>query len=92
MCKLYSIVSHTHEVGCVQIWGTDHTNDTQRVVSCKGSLIVCIFMCMQDMNVMFIYFPNGRYIEYLPLTYATNENKILQLHYKYYKYYKQHSR
>jgi len=55
-------------------------------------LIVCIFMCMQDMNVMFVYFPNDRYIDYLSLTYATNKNKVLQLHYKYYKYCKQHSR
>jgi len=39
-----------------------------------------------------IYFPNGRYIDYLSLTYATNKNKILKLHYKYYKCYKQHSR
>jgi len=47
---------------------------------------------MQDMNVMFVYFPNDRYIDYLSLTYATNKNKVLQLHYKYYKYCKQHSR
>jgi len=31
-------------------------------------LIDCIFMCMQDMNVMFIYFPNDRFIDYLSLT------------------------
>jgi len=37
-------------------------------------------------NYLF-YFPNGRYIDYLPLTYVINKNKILKLHYKYYKYY-----
>jgi len=34
----------------------------------------------------------GIYIDYLSVTYATNKNKILKLHYKHYKYYKQHSR
>ena len=41
---------------------------------------------------VFIYFPNGRYIDYLSLTYATNKNDTLKLHYKYCKYYKQHSK
>ena len=34
---------------------------------------------------LFIYFPNGRYTDCLSLIYATNKNKILDLHYKYYK-------
>jgi len=32
---------------------------------------------------LFIFF-NGRYIDYLSLTYATNKNRILKFHYKYY--------
>ena len=40
----------------------------------------------------FIYFPTGRYTDYVSLTYATNKNKILKLHYKHCKYYKQHLR
>ena len=29
------------------------------------------------------YFPNGRYIDCLSLTYATNKGKMIKLHYKY---------
>jgi len=32
-----------------------------------------------------LFISNGRYIDYLSLTYATNEGKILKLHYKYYR-------
>ena len=28
-------------------------------------------------------FPNGRHIDYLSVTYATNKDKMLKLHYKY---------
>jgi len=41
-------------------------------------------------NILF-YFPNGRYIDYLSLTYATNKNKTPTLRNKYYQYYEQHS-
>jgi len=37
MCNLYSTVSHTQAVGCVEAWGTDRTNDSQRAISCRGS-------------------------------------------------------
>jgi len=37
-------------------------------------------------GVFFILFVrNGRYIDYLSLTYATNKNKVLTVRYKYYK-------
>jgi len=36
-----------------------------------------------DTNKNFIYFPNGRYIDCLSLTYATNKNKTLKLQYRY---------
>jgi len=42
--------------------------------------------------LFYFYFPNGRYIDYLSLTQATNKTKILKVHYKYYEYYKQNSR
>ena len=32
---------------------------------------------------IFFYFPNGRFIDCLSLTYATNKGKMLKLHYKY---------
>jgi hypothetical protein len=32
---------------------------------------------------LFFYFPNGRYIDCLSLTYATSKGKMLKLHYKY---------
>jgi len=37
-------------------------------------------------HIYLLYFPNGRYIHYLSLIYATNKNKILKFHYKYHKY------
>jgi len=48
------------------------------------------FYC--ELWACFIYFPNGRYIEYLSLTYETNTNKVLDLHYKHYQYYKLYSK
>jgi len=34
-------------------------------------------------NDLFIYFPNGRYIDCLSLTYVTNKSKMLELQYRY---------
>jgi len=62
----------------------------------KGAKPVCFIhtgvLFYFRLYVYFIYFPNGRYIDYLPLTYSTIKNKTLKLHYKYSKYYKQHLR
>jgi hypothetical protein len=35
-------------------------------------------------KAFYFYFTNGRYIDYLSLTYATNKNRIFKLRYKYY--------
>jgi hypothetical protein len=35
-------------------------------------------------NYFIYYFTNGRYVDYLSLTYATNKNRILKLRYRYY--------
>jgi len=37
-------------------------------------------------HIYLLYFPNGRYIDYLSLTYMINNNKILKFHYKYHKH------
>ena len=36
-----------------------------------------------DGSFNFFYFPKGKYIDCLSLTYATNKGKMLKLHYKY---------
>ena len=64
------------------------------VYNCAFVGVAKVLIYHNERNEQCFYFPNGRYIDYLSLTYATDKNKILKLHYtrKYYKYYKQHSR
>jgi len=45
--------------------------------------VVCVFYTILLMVAKFLCFPNGRYIDCLSLTYATNKGKMLKLHYKY---------
>ena len=57
------------------------------ILAPKNSILLAVNYT--ELTIFYIYFPYGRDIDYLSLTYATNRNKILKLHYKWYKYYKQ---
>jgi len=52
----------------------------------------CLWFIIDAVNssyyvyIYLLYFPNGRYIDYLSLTYATNKNKILKFHHKCHKF------